>query len=91
MGTSVSHSSSIEELGSLPEYRQFNFDLDNKQITMESMESLTALELNRAILSVVRKALELHVTQHDSFEPVVELHIPRLKDPDIGGVPCGPH
>ena len=55
------------------------------------MESLTTLELNRAILSVVREALELHVTQHDSLEPVVELHLPCVEDPDIGGVPRGPH
>ena len=55
------------------------------------MESLTTLERNRAILSVVREALELHVTQDDCLEPVVELHLPCVEDPDIGRVPRGPH
>ena len=55
------------------------------------MGSLTTFKLNCAVLGVVREALELHVAQDDSLEPVVELHLPRVQDPYIGRVPCGPH
>lgn len=55
------------------------------------MGSLTTLKLNRAVLGVVREALELHVAQDDCLEPVVELHLPRVQDPHVGGVPRGPH
>ena len=55
------------------------------------MGSLTTFKLNCAVLGVVREALELHVAQDDCLEPVVELHLPRVQDPHIGGVPRGPH
>ena len=55
------------------------------------MESLTALKQDCAILSVVGEPLEPHVAEDDGLEPVVELHLPRLEDPDVGRVPRRPH
>ena len=55
------------------------------------MGSLTTFKLNCAVLGVVREALEPHVTQDDRLEPVEELHLPRVQDPDVGGVPRGHH
>ena len=83
IGDNESHSRVISELGSLPEKIFLT--------VWQMISSLTALNLHGAVLCIMRKSLQIHVTENQGFHPVVILHISRPPDLNMSGVSCGGH